>query len=239
MTTRRWMIEVAVVGLLCFLEHRRRSFTSRAAYLESKMVAAMFPASPIKGLPMGRGIRRPNLTAERLILSLGQVTGFRYFDRAGKALTEEEVKVAIWREAMACKCRQAARYPWFPVMSDPPVPGSTAPLWSPPQGGTKLMRRPWMTTRRWLATVAGVALALGAHRAEQTRDAYLARAWYHARQEALLRGAPARAPTVAIGQTWEVINEPLIDYHAMLARKYRDAASRPWISVEPDPPKPK
>jgi hypothetical protein len=28
------------------------------------------------------------------------------------------------------------------------------------------------------------------------------------------------------------------DYHAALARKYRDAANRPWTSVEPDPPSP-
>jgi hypothetical protein len=28
------------------------------------------------------------------------------------------------------------------------------------------------------------------------------------------------------------------DYHAALAKKYRDAASRPWLAVEPDPPKP-
>jgi hypothetical protein len=29
------------------------------------------------------------------------------------------------------------------------------------------------------------------------------------------------------------------DYHAALARRYRDAASRPWVAVEPDPPLPK
>jgi hypothetical protein len=28
------------------------------------------------------------------------------------------------------------------------------------------------------------------------------------------------------------------DYHAALARKYMDAASRPWLAVEPDPPLP-
>jgi hypothetical protein len=29
------------------------------------------------------------------------------------------------------------------------------------------------------------------------------------------------------------------DYHAGLARKYKNAASRPWLTVEPDPPPPK
>ncbi len=41
-TTRRWMIAVAAVALLCLLEHRRRSFESLAAYHESesrKMIA--------------------------------------------------------------------------------------------------------------------------------------------------------------------------------------------------------
>jgi hypothetical protein len=28
------------------------------------------------------------------------------------------------------------------------------------------------------------------------------------------------------------------DYHAALGRKYREAAARPWTSVEPDPPSP-
>jgi hypothetical protein len=28
------------------------------------------------------------------------------------------------------------------------------------------------------------------------------------------------------------------DYHAALARRYMDAASRPWLAVEPDPPEP-
>jgi hypothetical protein len=36
MTTRRWMLVVAVVSLVCLLEHRRRSFESLAAYHESK-----------------------------------------------------------------------------------------------------------------------------------------------------------------------------------------------------------
>ena len=43
MTTQRWMVAVAIAGLVCVLELRRRSFASRAAYHESRMVARMFP----------------------------------------------------------------------------------------------------------------------------------------------------------------------------------------------------
>jgi hypothetical protein len=43
MTTRWWMVAVAVVGLVCVLEHRRRSFAAVAAFHESRMVARMFP----------------------------------------------------------------------------------------------------------------------------------------------------------------------------------------------------
>jgi hypothetical protein len=30
-----------------------------------------------------------------------------------------------------------------------------------------------------------------------------------------------------------------VDYHAVLARKYQGAASRPWLAVPPDPPEPR
>ena len=33
-------------------------------------------------------------------------------------------------------------------------------------------------------------------------------------------------------------NAKRADYHAALARRYMDAASRPWLAVEPDPPLP-
>ena len=75
MTTRRWMVAVAIVGLLCLLEQRRRSFASDAAYHESRMVARMYPRSPIKGLPMGHGVRGPDITAERLAYSLAERRG--------------------------------------------------------------------------------------------------------------------------------------------------------------------
>jgi hypothetical protein len=111
------MVVVVVVGLLCLLEHRHRSFASRAAYHESKMVARMFFRMRKY---LGREIPSSDITAEMLSRTLGKGWSFVYFDRAGKEMTKDEVKAAIWHDAMARKYRQAARYPWLPVMPDPP-----------------------------------------------------------------------------------------------------------------------
>jgi hypothetical protein len=164
------------------------------------------------------------------------------------------------------------------------------------------MRPPRMTTRRWMAAVAIVALSLGgshyAIRLKHRRDRYLAQAMVHSSLEAQalrsLASAPARfalrepGPTsmpgdevagaidrvsgLAAGGSDEHLGhvsyredqearERAIaparrrilvenqrkegerlrkqsDYHAALARKYRYAASRPWITIEPDPPEP-
>jgi hypothetical protein len=122
MTTRRWIVLIAITGLICLVVHRHRSFALLAAHHESKMVAEMYPRSPIKGLPMGLGIRGPALTAEMLANSLTKGRRFIYFDRAGNAMTTDDVKAAIWHQALAPKYRHAARYPWLPVMADPPEP---------------------------------------------------------------------------------------------------------------------
>ena len=98
MTTRRWMVVVAVVALLCLLEHRRRSFESLAAYHQSKLA--------------------------RFIIwqSLDDLTVVRLFRRDHKPPATGEAKVATWHEAMARKYRQAARNPWLPVEPDAPEP---------------------------------------------------------------------------------------------------------------------
>jgi hypothetical protein len=119
MTIRRWMVVVVVVGLLCLLVHRHRAFTAIASYHESRMVARMFPNYRKY---LGREIPRPNITAEFLARSLDGRRAFVYFDRDGKDMTKDEVIAAIWHDAMAAKYRQAARFPWFPVMPDPPIP---------------------------------------------------------------------------------------------------------------------
>jgi len=46
--------------------------------------------------------------------------GYIDFDRAGNAMTADDVKAAIWHDAMARKFPEASRYPCFPVMRDPP-----------------------------------------------------------------------------------------------------------------------
>ena len=93
----------------------------------------MYPRSPIKGLPMGHGVRGPDITAERLAYSLAERrgNGYIYYDRAGSRMTEDDVRAAIWHEAMARKYREASRYPWFPVMPDPPMPSKRTDLPEP------------------------------------------------------------------------------------------------------------
>ncbi len=117
MTTQRWMVAVAIAGLVCVLELRRRSFASRAAYHESRMVARMFPRYRKY---LGREIPASDVRAELHYRWHPDLGKYVYYDRAGKVMTADEVKADHWHAAMAEKYRQAARYPWFPVMSDPP-----------------------------------------------------------------------------------------------------------------------
>jgi hypothetical protein len=119
MTVRQWMVIVVVVGLLCLLVHRHRAFTSRAAYHESKMVARMFYRMRKY---LGREIPSQDVKAELHYRWHPNVGKYVYFDRGGNVMTADDVKATFWHEAMAEKYRQAARYPWFPVMPDPPMP---------------------------------------------------------------------------------------------------------------------
>jgi hypothetical protein len=43
-----------------------------------------------------------------------------YFDRAGNAMTADDVKAAIRHDTMAREFREASRYPWFLVIPYPP-----------------------------------------------------------------------------------------------------------------------
>jgi hypothetical protein len=88
-----------------------------------------------------------------------------------------------------------------------------------------------------IATI--MTLARVVYGAKRRRDAYLARAKYHARCEAQIRSISAKVPDFVTRQLVEDGNEPFVEYHAKLARKYKEAASRPWLPIEPDPPKPK
>jgi hypothetical protein len=96
MTTRRWNVAVVVVALLCLLEHRRRSFASRAVYHNSKTWDSMVTF---------RGV------ANRV-----------YFDANDREMTRYEVKKSAWHSALAEKYRYAALHRWLPVEPDPPEP---------------------------------------------------------------------------------------------------------------------
>ena len=83
MTTRRWMVVVAVVAILCLLEHRRRSFESLAAYHQSRL--------------------------DRFLIwqSLDDLTVIRLFHRDLKPRTTDEAKVATgtrrWPTSTSCR----------------------------------------------------------------------------------------------------------------------------------------
>jgi len=96
MTTRRWMVAVVVVGLLCLLEHRRRSFASLAEYHDSKTWQSM---ATFRG-----------------------VASHVYIDANDREMTQDEVKKSAWHAALAEKYRHATLYPWLPVEPDPREP---------------------------------------------------------------------------------------------------------------------
>ena len=91
-----------------------------------------------------------------------------------------------------------------------------------------------MPTRRWMITVAVVALILGGIvvpiRLHGMGQRYRSLVTLHALQEETWRLA-------GDGNTPDVLQ--MIDYHARLKAKYARAATRPWLPVEPDPLPPK
>jgi hypothetical protein len=110
---------VAAVGVLCTLVQRHRSFLAIAADHESRMVARMFPN--YRKHP-GREIPRERITSAMIVSTFSNGWRYVYLDRAGRRMTPDEVRASIWHEAMARKYREAAYYPCFPVMPDPPPP---------------------------------------------------------------------------------------------------------------------
>jgi hypothetical protein len=106
-----------------------------------------------------------------------------------------------------------------------------------------------MTTRRWMAVVAALALVLGA----------IAGMWRRARRFERLATSHALDAVTYADAAWDCVRFNLnrdgdVDsatrgmadrywelyvYHGLLEEKYDRAASRPWLPVEPDPPEPK
>ncbi len=89
------------------------------------------------------------------------------------------------------------------------------------------MRPPRATTRHLLLLVALVGLGLGL-------VAWVQRRADHFRAEA---GRHPEAWLVEVARDGHS-GSPRSEHHLVLARKYEAAASRPWLSVEPDPPEP-
>jgi hypothetical protein len=100
-----------------------------------------------------------------------------------------------------------------------------------------------MTTRRWAAVVllAGTLAGMVDHlrRVIDRRMEYQSRARMH-------RFMSIRYDDVYDLDQWSSpealrfreYQHRMLRYHAQLTRKYELAASRPWLSVEPDPPPP-
>jgi len=87
-----------------------------------------------------------------------------------------------------------------------------------------------------MIAVAIAALALGAKRLADRRACFLTRAEVEAdRADDYANGR------ACLKEGYDVpgMYEKLRDHYLGLARKYRLAASRPWLPVEPDPPEPK
>jgi hypothetical protein len=109
------------------------------------------------------------------------------------------------------------------------------------------MRLPRMTTRRWMALVAVVALAAGG--IEWRRRQFLSLSKYHDSKIVVLR----LPPDFEISNlTWLERDDgdgrvtrlnrqgiALDIWHNKLRIKYQRAARYPWLPVAPDPPEPK
>jgi len=120
------------------------------------------------------------------------------------------------------------------------------------------MKMPSMTTRRWLYSIAVMAVILAAGRLWARRAAYLRLTKEHAGSEAIMNSWLREArvyenrfdptePNARVDHLpFDLIElKAMIDqftvfaaYHSSLRRKYAYAAWHPWLTVPPDPPKP-
>jgi hypothetical protein len=95
------------------------------------------------------------------------------------------------------------------------------------------------TVRRLMIAVAVLALLLGATAIRQRRAHFQSLADYHAVQARHIQSS--HGSMIRPGGT--LVHVPLgspsrAAYHKDMAIKYEHAASRPWMTVEPDPPLP-
>jgi hypothetical protein len=106
------------------------------------------------------------------------------------------------------------------------------------------MRIPRMTSRRWMITVTTLAILMGAS-IEVNRQLTLARRYRllaFSYDQALLMNRNQKSYGIVVfpwGVTVRNACSPeLVAYYELMRRKYRRAAARPWLAVEPDPPAP-
>lgn len=110
-----------------------------------------------------------------------------------------------------------------------------------------------MTTRRWMAAVAVIAMLLAGGLSWKRRAAFLVQADLHERSAAFW---DVRRQRYDRDGGFPIFNEKFFEsddtvkpyygsrfrrraeHHASLGRKYRHAAAHPWLAVEPDPPEP-
>jgi len=115
MTTRRWMVAVAVVALISGLVHRRSAFLEKAArhaatYEEYKRVLDWTPEFKLsREFAVYLATPDPNQPWKVLVP----------FDE--KSWIDPR-RVQQYHAMLAAKYRRAARRPWLPVPPDPPEP---------------------------------------------------------------------------------------------------------------------
>lgn len=96
------------------------------------------------------------------------------------------------------------------------------------------MRLPRMTTRRWIFTVVIAAALLEGYRELELCQQYRLKAKLHA-------GREGAQPVIFVAGFfgYSLPSPEVAAYHKAMRKKYEQAATRPWASVEPDPPEPK
>jgi hypothetical protein len=97
---------------------------------------------------------------------------------------------------------------------------------------------------RWMMTVVAlVAVLMGGFRLWRLRESYRQQAAWHRRLEvssgriARYAGAMSRIGIEPPGAGAALSKRA--EYRAKMRQKYEQAAARPWLPVEPDPPAPK
>jgi hypothetical protein len=108
------------------------------------------------------------------------------------------------------------------------------------------MRRPRMTTRRWMIATAFAAILIGVSPLRQRSVRYRQEAMRHAllaiestENAEISRAAGLEHPEITrLMERHAAQWERIAVWHADLAEKYNRAASRPWETLPPDPPEP-